>query len=150
MVHKVWVDGLNKYVRFPGNPRMTEFHKFLTLYAGEVILRNKTFLKHSAKVSYSVVPDPEQDKLYFDIYTDFFYCEIETGLKHSYSDLKARLDKADKHVFVILPNREIKERYVKALTDGKRKFGLKVCTIEEFTYELRIFLRNHFYAHKEK
>ena len=123
---------------------MTEFHKFLAQLAGEIILRNKTFLKHSVKLSYAVVPDPALDKLYFDIYTDFFYCEIETGLIHSYADLKVRLDKADKHVFVILANQKLKERYLKALTDGKRKFGLKICTIEEFPYELRIFLRNHF------
>lgn len=149
MVHKVFVDGLNKYVRFPEDPRMSEFHKFLTQYAVEIILRNKTFLKHSRKVSITAVQDIQQDKAYYDVYTDFFYCEIETGLKHSYDDLKERLKKADKHVFVILPNQDIKGRYLKALTVGKRTFHLKICTVDEFTYELRVFLNNLFRDHRE-
>ncbi len=101
---------------------MTEFHRFLSQFAGEIILRNKTFLKHSNKISYTVIQDVEKDKAYYDIYTDYFYVEIETGLKHSYDDLKSRLEKADKHVFVVVPNQQIKQRYI--ILRMVREFGI--------------------------
>ncbi|AKA48282.1 hypothetical protein IX51_03270 [uncultured archaeon] len=47
----------------------------------------------------------------FDIETDFFMVEIETGLKHSMEDLKDRIESTNLRVIVIVPNRELMDRY---------------------------------------
>ncbi len=47
----------------------------------------------------------------FDIETDFFMVEIETGLKHSMEDLKDRIESTNLRVIVILPNMDLLERY---------------------------------------
>ena len=48
----------------------------------------------------------------FDIETDFFMVEIETGLKHSMEDLKDRLKSTDLRVIIIVPNKELMEKYI--------------------------------------
>ena len=47
----------------------------------------------------------------FDIETDFFMVEIETGLKHSIEDLKERIAGTNLRVIIIVPNRELMDKY---------------------------------------
>ena len=47
----------------------------------------------------------------FDIETDFFMVEIETGLKHSMEDLKDRIAGTNLRVIIIVPNRELIDKY---------------------------------------
>ena len=47
----------------------------------------------------------------FDIETDFFMVEIETGLKHSMEDLKERIAGTNLRVVIIVPNRELVDKY---------------------------------------
>ena len=47
----------------------------------------------------------------FDIETDFFMVEIETGLKHSMEDLKDRIKSTNLRVIVIVPNKELVDKY---------------------------------------
>ncbi|MGP6207850.1 hypothetical protein ACNF42_07490 [Cuniculiplasma sp. SKW3] len=47
----------------------------------------------------------------FDIETDFFMVEIETGLKHSMEDLKDRIAKTNLKVIIIVPNKELIDKY---------------------------------------
>ncbi len=47
----------------------------------------------------------------FDIETDFFMVEIETGLKHSMEDLKERIAGTNLRVIIIVPNRELIDKY---------------------------------------
>ena len=48
----------------------------------------------------------------FDIETDFFMVEIETGLKHSMEDLKDRIGNTNLRVIIIVPNKELMGRYM--------------------------------------
>ena len=48
----------------------------------------------------------------FDIETDFFMVEIETGLKHSMEDLKDRIKSTNLRVIIIVPNNELMSRYI--------------------------------------
>ena len=47
----------------------------------------------------------------FDIETDFFMVEIETGLKHSMEDLKERIAGTSLRVIIIVPNKELIDKY---------------------------------------
>jgi hypothetical protein len=47
----------------------------------------------------------------FDIETDFFMVEIETGLKHSMEDLKERIAGTNLRVVIIVPNKELIDKY---------------------------------------
>ena len=47
----------------------------------------------------------------FDIETDFFMVEIETGLKHSIEDLKDRIKSTNLRVIIIVPNKELIDKY---------------------------------------
>ena len=47
----------------------------------------------------------------FDIETDFFMVEIETGLKHSMEDLKERITGTNLRVIIIVPNMELIDKY---------------------------------------
>ena len=47
----------------------------------------------------------------FDIETDFFMVEIETGLKHSMEDLKDRIKSTNLRVIIIVPNKELFDKY---------------------------------------
>ena len=48
----------------------------------------------------------------FDIETDFFMIEIETGLKHSMEDLKDRIKSTNLRGIIIVPNKELMEKYI--------------------------------------
>ena len=62
----------------------------------------------------------------FDIETDFFMVEIETGLKHSMEDLKDRIKNTNLRVIIIVPNKELIEKYSEL---GENVF---VTTIDSF------------------
>ncbi len=47
----------------------------------------------------------------FDIENDFSMVEIETGLKHSMEDLKDRTNSTNLRVIIIVPNKELTEKY---------------------------------------
>lgn len=47
----------------------------------------------------------------FDIETDFFMVEIETGLKHSMEDLKERIAGTNLRVIIVVPNEELVSKY---------------------------------------
>ena len=47
----------------------------------------------------------------FDIETDFFMVEIETGLKHSMEDMKERIANTNLRVIIIVPNRDLIDKY---------------------------------------
>ena len=47
----------------------------------------------------------------FDVETDFFMVEIETGLKHSIEDLKERIAGTNLRVIIIVPNKELIDKY---------------------------------------
>ena len=47
----------------------------------------------------------------FDIETDFFMVEIETGLKHSMEDLKERIAGTNLRVIIVVPNSELIDKY---------------------------------------
>lgn len=47
----------------------------------------------------------------FDIETDFFMVEIETGLKHSMEDLIDRIKSTNLRVIIIVPNKELIDKY---------------------------------------
>ena len=47
----------------------------------------------------------------FDIETDFFMVEIETGLKHSMEDLKERIAGTNLRVIIVVPNEELISKY---------------------------------------
>jgi hypothetical protein len=47
----------------------------------------------------------------FDIETDFFMVEIETGLKHSMEDLKERIAGTNLRVIIVVPNRDLVDKY---------------------------------------
>ena len=48
----------------------------------------------------------------FDIETDFFMVEIETGLKHSMEDLKDRINSTNLRVIIVVPNEELISKYM--------------------------------------
>ena len=47
----------------------------------------------------------------FDIETDFFMVEIETGLKHSIEDLKDRIKNTNLKVIIVVPNKDLMGKY---------------------------------------
>jgi hypothetical protein len=47
----------------------------------------------------------------FDVETDFFMVEIETGLKHSMEDLKDRIKSTNLRVIIIVPNEDLIDKY---------------------------------------
>lgn len=88
----------------------------------------KTILKNKAipilKVSKSGAgPAP-------DIETPDFNIELETGKKHSITDLSSRLGHANKPTVVVVPNADILQRYLKLKTENVHVVALK--NFEEF------------------
>ncbi|MEM4089009.1 MAG: hypothetical protein QW528_03600, partial [Candidatus Micrarchaeaceae archaeon] len=67
-----------------------------------------------------------------DIETKEFAIEIETGLKHSLADLKARLARYNKRIIIVVPNSEVAERYL-SLKDG----NIEVATLDELAKLLK-------------
>ncbi|KPV47041.1 hypothetical protein SE19_02795 [Acidiplasma aeolicum] len=72
----------------------------------------------------------------FDIETDFFMVEIETGLKHSMEDLKDRIKSTNLRVIIIVPNKELIDKY-QGLWEN-----VVVTTIDSFRALLEVPERN--------
>jgi hypothetical protein len=68
----------------------------------------------------------------FDIETDFFMVEIETGLKHSMEDLKERIVGTNLRVIIVVPNRELIDKY-KGL--GERVMVMTMDSLREMLTE---------------
>ena len=72
----------------------------------------------------------------FDIETDFFMVEIETGLKHSMEDLKDRISNTNLRVIIVVPNKDLIEKYSNL---GQKVF---VVTLDSFRILLEAPERN--------
>ncbi len=68
----------------------------------------------------------------FDVETDFFMVEIETGLKHSMEDLKERIAGTNLRVVIIVPNKELIDKY-KGL--GERVSTITMDSLREMLIE---------------
>ena len=68
----------------------------------------------------------------FDIETDFFMVEIETGLKHSMEDLKDRIKSTNLRVIVIVPNKDLIDKYQGL---GDRVFAMTMDSLREMLTE---------------
>ncbi len=138
---RIYFDHIDRYVSFWSEPRMSRAHIYMI---SEVIL----WLKHSKeytrkggdKPAIYVIPEVRTDKIYPDITTNLFDIEVETGLKHSYKDLKDRIARNPKMVIVVLPNQDVKARYVKNCKIRKQK--LKFCSMKELPHCIHNVLRN--------
>lgn len=138
MNNPVYVDFYNKYFVCDSDPRMSDFHIFLIASVVAICKSSKSFQNHTKNlktpVSVVAVPDLKIDSTMPDLYTPFFNIEVETGFKHSYSDLKARIQLSKKTVIVVLPNEDVKARYVKNCSIRKRR--LRFCTLGELSNTL--------------
>ena len=68
----------------------------------------------------------------FDIETDFFMVEIETGLKHSMEDLKERIAGTNLGVIIIVPNKDLIDRYQGL---GERVMVMTIDSLREMLIE---------------
>lgn len=127
--HRVYIDFYNKYFTCDTNKRMTDLHVFMVFSVMQILQKSKTFQNHNGTVEITAISDLEIDRIMADLYTPWFDVECETGLKHHYDDLNSRIQLSKKIVVVILPNEDVKQRYIKHLTPRKK---LKVCTLGEF------------------
>ncbi|MEM0133299.1 MAG: AAA family ATPase [Nitrososphaerota archaeon] len=69
----------------------------------------------------------------FDIETDFFMVEIETGLKHSMEDLKARIAGTNLRVIIIVPNKELIDKYQQL---GERVMVMTMDSLKEMLLDM--------------
>jgi hypothetical protein len=74
----------------------------------------------------------------FDIETDFFMVEIETGLKHSMEDLKERIAGTNLRVIIIVPNKELIDKYQGL---GERVTVITMDSLREMLIETEKILR---------
>lgn len=139
--HKVFVDLYNRYFFCDSNSRMTDLHVFMMSSCVDLLRKSRTFRNHGGSVSVVAVPDLRIDKTLPDIYTPFFNIECETGFKHDISDLKARLLLSDKPVIVVFPNDKVKERYLRLLSDVKKR-RMRFCTFLDFSKTVYDLLRS--------
>lgn len=138
--HKVYVDLTGGYVTFDSDPRMSEFHKWMMFTCSKILEKSKTFRRLNGHVEIVAVKDFNYDNRLPDIYTPFFDIECETGLKYHYDDLKVRILTTKKMVIVVLPNEQVKARYLRNV--NVRKAHLKICTLGEFQKVVSKFLSN--------
>lgn len=136
----IYFDDMKKYIAFKHDRRMSQAHIYM-------IWRCVDWLKHSSafhnagglSVSITVIKDYSIDRVYSDVYTPLFDIECETGLKHSYDDLRKRILGNPKSVIVVLPNNEVLERYKKNC--NVRKTHLFFCTLETFPKTVKNAIR---------
>lgn len=130
-IGKIYFDDIDKNTIFKRTKRMSRAHIYMVWKCIAWLEKSKEFRNHGGKTaSVYAIKDISIDKNYPDITTELFDVECETGLKNSYNDLKDRISRNPKIVIVVLPNPEIKERYVKNCRVRKQK--LKFCTMKEF------------------
>jgi hypothetical protein len=138
--HKIYNDLTGGFVYFDSDPRMTEFHKWMMFTCSKILYKSKTFRRLNGFVEIVAVKNFNFDNRLPDIYTPFFDIECETGLKYHYDDLKARILSTQKTVVVVVPNENIKVRYVRNCM--VRKEHLRICTIGEFQRVASLILQN--------
>ena len=129
--HTVFIDYFNRNFLCDTNPRMTECHIFMISTCCDILLNSRAFKNHNGKFSIVAVPDLKIDNALPDIYTPFFDVECETGFKHDLTTLKSRINHSSKTIIVVLPNLQVKDRYLNELSD-LRKQKLKICSMVEF------------------
>lgn len=126
----LYFDNLGKYLRYKKDFKMSEAHVYMVWYCVNYLKNSKAF-KNSlgSYISISTHPVLNKDKIYSDIYTNFFNIECETGLKHSYKSLQYRILHSKKTIIVVVPNKHILLRYIKNCRVRKQK--LFFCTLKE-------------------
>lgn len=137
----MFVDLFNRYFVCDSDPRMTDFHIFMISSCVNLLKKSRSFRNHKGSVSVVAVKDLKIDKTLPDIYTPAFNIECETGFKHSIDDLKGRLLLSDKPVIVVFPNDEVKERYLRLLSDVKKR-RIRYCTFLDFSKTVYDLLRS--------
>lgn len=136
----IYFDNLGKYVKYRKDKRMSQAHIFMISQCVDWLYSSKGFRNAGGShVSITVIKDFSIDKVYSDIYTPLFDIECETGLKHSYQDLRDRINNNPKTVIVVVPNEQVLKRYVKNCS--VRKLHLFFCTLETFPHTVDIALR---------
>jgi hypothetical protein len=138
----IYFDDLEKYVKFRRSKRMSKAHIYMIWRVVKWLEKSKEFRNAGGlTASVYVIRDISVDKNYPDITTELFDVECETGLKHSYDDLKDRILRNPKTVIVVLPNREVKARYEKNCLVRKQR--LKFCTLETFPDAVHRAVKSH-------
>lgn len=138
---KIYFDDIENYAIFTRSKRMSLAHIYMTWKCVNWLEKSKEFRNHGGRsASIYAIKNVSIDKNYPDITTKLFDIECETGLKHSYEDLKDRISRNPKMLIVVLPNQEVKARYLKNCQIRKQK--LKFCTMKEFPKTIHNTLRN--------
>ncbi len=138
---RIYFDHIDRCVSFIPENRMSRAHIFMISECLKWIQNSKEYVRKGGnKPSVYVIPEIRIDKIYPDITTNLFDIECETGLKHSYEDLKERILKNPKMVIVVTPNQEIKDRYLKNCMVRKTK--LKICSMKELPNRIHNVLKN--------
>lgn len=96
-----------------------------------LLMESRAFKNHKGSFSVYSVEDLNIDNTLPDVFTPFFDVECETGFKHDLTSLKNRIKKSSKTVIVVLPNQEVKSRYLKELSDLKKR-KLRIVSMREF------------------
>ena len=142
MVHNnFYIDYFEKNFRCDDDKRMTDCHKFMMSVVADILMHSRVFQNHKGTFSVYAVSDLQIDNTLPDVYTPFFDVECETGFKHDLKSLKSRILKSSKTVIVVLPNQEIKDRYV-GLLSGLKKRKLRIISMVEFPKTVYDVLRS--------
>ena len=110
---------------------MTDCHRFMVSVVSNLLMESRAFKNHKGSFSVYSVEDLNIDNTLPDVFTPFFDVECETGFKHDLTSLKNRIKKSSKTVIVVLPNQEVKSRYLKELSDLKKR-KLRIVSMREF------------------
>ncbi|MEM0143935.1 MAG: hypothetical protein QXL94_08385 [Candidatus Parvarchaeum sp.] len=136
----IYFDNLEQEVIFPRNKRMSKAHIYIVSQCVRWLEHSKEFRRlNGSTVSVYAVRGLTADRVFPDVTTDFFDIEAETGLKHSYTSLINRIKRNPRMVIVVLPNIDVKERYI--ANCKIRTFNLKFCTLDEFPKTIHDVLR---------
>jgi hypothetical protein len=128
---RIYFDDIDNYAIFDSTKRMSKAHVYMIWKCVKWLEKSKAFKNHGGKTaSIYAIKDISIDKNYPDITTELLDIECETGLKHSYEDLKDRISRNPKMLIIVTPNQEIKARYLKNCQIRKQK--LRFCTMKEF------------------
>ncbi len=137
----IYFDSIDKNVIFTAEPRMSKAHIYMIAECTKWIAESKEYRRKGGnKPAVYVIPKVRIDKLYPDITTNLFDVECETGLKHSYEDLKDRILRNPKMTIVVTPNQDIKKRYERNCKVRKQK--LKFCSMGEYPATIHTVLKN--------
>ena len=141
---RIYFDDIGKDIIFTRTKRMSKAHIYMIWKCVKWIENSKEFANHGGKTaSIYAIADISIDKNYPDITTELFDIECETGLKHSYNDLKDRISRNPKMLIIVCPNQQIKERYEKNCKIRKQK--LKFTTMGQFKRTIHMTLNSSLY-----